>query len=91
MDIAFESSSTSAFQWKAFRDADVDSDVFALQTGCIVLLYLYHQVVSSLSIPFFKTENFFLYPSCLAVFFSLFLGWNVSKVITRYFYLIKVI
>lgn len=60
MDIAFESSSTSAFQWKAFRDADVDSDVFALQTGCIVLLYLYHQVVSSLSIPFFETENFFI-------------------------------
>lgn len=88
MDIAFESSSTSAFQWKAFRDADVDSDVFALQTGCIVLLYLYHQVVSSLSIPFFETENFFYIP---LVFFSLFLGWNVSKVITRYFYLIKVI
>lgn len=32
--------------------------------------------------------KFFLYPSC---FLFSFLGWNVSKVITRYFYLIKVI
>lgn len=73
MDIAFESSSTSAFQWKAFRDADVDSDVFSLQTGCIVLLYLYHQVVSSLSIPFFETENFFYIPLVL-LFSFLFFG-----------------
>lgn len=68
MDIAFEFSSTSCFQWKAFRHADVDSNILVLQTGCIVLLYLYYQVVSSLSIPFFL-KIFFYFPLVLLFLF----------------------
>lgn len=75
VDIAFESSSTSCFQWKAFRHADVDSNILVLQTGCIVLLYLYYQVASSLSILFFEKFLFISLLFCC----SFFLEWHVNN------------
>lgn len=49
MDIFFESSSTFGFEWKTFRDTDVDTDAFTDRAYCFLL---FSQIVRSLFLFF---------------------------------------